>query len=190
MLPDSRARSDRFNQRSVLKTLSRLGFAAFVIYSLLRWDYHVANVIFDNVCSDNKQVGLQIYKNITLDSSFVLPLTDEFDRSEHFDYLINDQHVLDRDAFDKLYEIRRFDVEVVSSIGPVKKLISYIIRKSDGFVISKAVTVENKLGWLSRFFTLGYQVKRCPVGKPDGGNAIPEDVAIHMHLVRRTFKFQ
>jgi hypothetical protein len=74
---------------------------------------------------------------------------------------------------------------MLSRIGPIYSFEKNIIRKSDGKVLSKSVSLLNKKGWWSRQSVLGMTVgDSCPEYKSSSGNILKTD---HADVLKNTF---
>jgi hypothetical protein len=74
---------------------------------------------------------------------------------------------------------------ILSRIGPIYTYETTIVRKSDGKVLSKAVSLLNKKGWWSRKSVLGFTVgDSCPKYKNSSGDILKSD---HSDVFRNTF---
>src|SRR6056297_4035454 len=171
-----------------MRKLSYSVLALASVYLLLRWDYHVSMIIFNNICSDFDEVGLNIYEQVVLPGEAIIHTPEKEIKDEYFDYYLTDDSIVSEQFFDEHFELRKFEVETVSSIGPIKKMRSYIIRKDDSAIISRAVTIHNMLGWLNNTLT-SYSYEQCPAKSTATGDGSEVAASDHLYLVSRTFVF-
>lgn len=164
-------------------------FLAFLgIYLLLRWDYHVSMFIFNRICSDPTQFGLNIYERVELDEDLLVYINQapaKFAEDER--YHLNGNHMANPVKLDSKFQVIWDYSEVISKIGPVTTLEARINRVSDGKLLSRAVLVRNQLGWLSRLDSLGHQKRTCPGLQATDGSSVSEPVRNRINLIKETF---
>ena len=171
-----------------MRKLSYSVLALASVYLLLRWDYHVSMIIFNNICSDPTRFGLHVYERVELDNTMIVSIPEDHAEDSMLTHLYLDQDVMvDLSKLETAYRLIWDHSEVLSRIGPVTKLEARIDRLSDGKTLSRAVLIRNKMGWLSNLLTTGYQTQMCPDFQTRDGLRIPEPVRHQMNLIRKTF---
>jgi len=104
---------------------------------------------FEQYCNEDGRVGQFIYERVALDEKFFRPIpTDEVElRRVDKGYYINDRKLLiNKEVFNQAYTLNSFKKTVLSDVGPIHSFETTIVRKSDGKVLSKAVSLRNMLG--------------------------------------------
>ena len=71
----------------------------------------------------------------------------------------------------------------LSPVGPIYSVESTLVRKSDGKVLSKAVSLLNKRGKASKIFPV--QGVTCPTGRDNKGHPLYNKH--HFNLIENTF---
>jgi len=171
-----------------MRKLSYSVLALASVYLLLRWDYHVSMIIFNNICSDPTRFGLHVYERVQRDDNWVVYIMEapaEFSKDERY-YLTENQmaHPIRLESdFRVIWDYS----ETISGVGPVTTLEARISRRSDGKTLSRAVLVRNQLGWFSRLNSLGYEKRTCPTLQVKDGSNVSEPVRDRMNLIRETF---
>ncbi len=142
--------------------------------------------LFEQYCNEEGRVGQFIYERVALGEEFFRPIpTDvrELDRIENSFYIDNKKLLIDKERFLEHYNIKYLKRRELSSIGPIYSVESALIRKSDGKVLSKAVSLVNKRGKTSKVFPV--QGVTCPSGKDKNGHPLYN--FHHFNLVDNTF---
>ena len=105
--------------------------------------------LFEQYCNEEGRVGQFIYERVALGEEYFRPIpTDEVElRRVDKGYYINDRKLLiDKEIFNQVYTLNSFKKTVLSDVGPIHSFETTIVRKSDGKVLSKAVSLRNMLG--------------------------------------------
>ncbi|MFT5706461.1 MAG: hypothetical protein ACI9ES_000740 [Oceanospirillaceae bacterium] len=105
--------------------------------------------LFEQFCNEEGRVGQFIYERVALGAEFFKPIpADEIElRRLDKGYYINDRKLLiDKDVFNQVYERNGLKKTVLSDVGPIYSIETTIVRKSDGKILSKAVSLLNMLG--------------------------------------------
>ncbi len=119
------------------------------LYLVSCGDYHVSNHLFKQYCSDKSLVGQFIFEREGLTDEFFREIpTDKIAlrRVDSSYYLQDKTDLLNEHVLNKYYKIVREERKLLSPIGPVYSFESYILRKSDGIKLGKAVNILNKKG--------------------------------------------
>jgi len=152
-------------------------------------DRIIAEFLFEKYCNEEGRTGQFIYERVGLGDEYFIPIPkDERDLVR-----VNDQYFIDdkKLLIDKHRLMQDFILSpqkqiVLSEIGPIYSYEYTIIRKSDGKVLSKSVSLLNKKGWLSRQSILGMTVgDTCPKYKDTLGRFVAK--SDHFDLLRNTF---
>jgi hypothetical protein len=142
--------------------------------------------LFEQYCNEEGRVGQFIYERVALSEEYFRPIpTDqkELDRIENSFYIDNKALLIDKKRFKQSYSLNYLKRKVLSPIGPIYSVESTIVRKSDGKVLSKAVSLLNKLGKTSKYFPV--QGVTCPTGRDNKGH--PFYNMHHFNLIENTF---
>jgi hypothetical protein len=142
--------------------------------------------LFEQYCHEEGRVGQFIYERVALGEEFFRSIpTDirELDRIENSFYIDNKKLLIDKESFMKSYTINYLKRIEVSSVGPIYSVESTLVRKSDGKVLSKAVSLLNKRGKTSKIFPV--QGVTCPTGRDSKGH--PFYNMHHFNLIENTF---
>ena len=105
--------------------------------------------LFEQYCNEEGRVGQFIYERVALGEEFFKPIpADEIElRRLDKGYYINDRKLLiDKEVFNQVYTLNSLKKTVLSDVGPIHSFETTIVRKSDGKVLSKAVSLRNMLG--------------------------------------------
>jgi len=159
------------------------------LYLVSCGDYHVSNFIFQSYCDDKSVVGQFIYQREGLSDEFFREIpTDRIAlrRVAGSHYLQNKRYLLNDYVLKQYYKIVHLEKKALSPIGPVYSLESYILRKSDGKKLGKAVSIRNKNGWLNETSLLWTNTGSiCPRYKSEHGRYITNED--HTTLIQRIF---
>jgi len=142
--------------------------------------------LFEQYCHEEGRVGQFIYQRVGLGEEFFRPIpTDvrELDRIANSYYIDNKRLLIDKERFKQSYTRNYLKRKELSSIGPIYSVESTIVRKSDGKVLSKAVSLLNKRGKTSKIFPV--QGVTCPTGRDNKGH--PFYNKHHFNLIENTF---
>lgn len=159
------------------------------LYLVSCGDYHVSNLIFANYCKDKSLVGQFIYQREGLSDDFfrVIPADEvELRRVSGSYFLENRKYLINAGIFEQHYQKVYQEKTLLSKVGPIYSYESYILRKSDGKKLGKAVSVVNKKGWLHETNLLWTNTgSNCPRYKSKGGTYIANPD--HTSLKQRIF---
>ncbi|WNO08270.1 hypothetical protein [Teredinibacter sp. KSP-S5-2] len=124
-------------------------WVVIAVYLALFGDRHIASAIFYYQCQKGEPV--QVFETILLEDEFVVLVSKDEKEKFGFDgrFVLDENSVINKSYFESLYEFRYRDDYKISDFGPVGMMVSSIIRKEDGKVMSKAETIYKKYGWLS-----------------------------------------
>ena len=160
-------------------------------YPACSWDAHLSNYLFEQYCNEEGRTGQFIYERVGLGEEYFIPIPFTKEGVElHFDNrfliaegrLLIDKHQLMKDFF-----INKNSQVLLSNIGPIYSYESVIIRKRDGKILSKAVSLGNSLGWFARsqrnFFSGGGEY--CPHPKDERGHSVSN--TDKYSLIKNTF---
>ncbi|KGJ88619.1 hypothetical protein [Colwellia psychrerythraea] len=142
--------------------------------------------LFEQYCNEEGRVGQFIYERVALGEEFFRSIpTDirELDRIENSFYIDNKKLLIDKESFMDSYTINYLKRTELSSVGPIYSVESTLVRKSDGKVLSKAVSLLNKRGKTSKIFPV--QGVYCQTGRDNKGNHL--STKHHFDLVENTF---
>ena len=152
-------------------------------------DMAISNLLFKKYCNEEGRTGQFIYERVGLGEEYFkpIPFTKE-GVALHFDrgFLIGQDKLL----IDKHHFLQNFNITmektILSPIGPIYTDETTIVRKSDGKVLSKAVSLMNEKGWWSRESVLGTNVGDiCPKYRDINGHInVKSD---HSDVLRNTF---
>lgn len=102
--------------------------------------------LFEQYCHEEGRVGQFIYERVALGEEFFRPIPKALGHVD-YRYFINDKKLLiDKDVFNQVYTLNSLKKTVLSEVGPIHSFETRIVRKSDGKVLSKAVSLRNMLG--------------------------------------------
>ena len=142
--------------------------------------------LFEQYCNEEGRVGLFIYERVALGKEFFRPIpTDEVElrRIANSYYIDNKRLLIDKERFKQSYTLNYLKRKELSSIGPIYSVESTLVRKSDGKLLSKAVSLLNKRGKTSKYFPV--QGVYCQKGRDSKGNHL--STKHHFNLVENTF---
>jgi len=142
--------------------------------------------LFEQYCHEEGRVGQFIYERVALSEEFFRPIpTDvrELDRIEKSYYIDERNLLIDKVRFKQSYTVNYWGKAMLSLIGPIHTMESTIVRKSDGKVLSKAVSLLNMQGKIRKHLPV-YGVT-CPTGRDIKGH--PLSNKHHFNLIENTF---
>ncbi|TPH14226.1 hypothetical protein [Litorilituus lipolyticus] len=142
--------------------------------------------LFDKYCNEEGRVGQFIYERVALGEEFFRPIpTDEAELLRiDYRFYINDKKLLiDKEYFQKYYTFNNRERKVLSSTGPIYSVETTVVRKSDGKVLSKAVSLINMLDKTSKHFAV--EGVTCPTGRDIEGFSLFNKN--HRNLIEKTF---
>jgi hypothetical protein len=103
--------------------------------------------LFEQYCHEEGRVGQFIYERVALSEEFFRPIPKALGHVDDYGYFINDRKLLiDKERFNQVYTLNSLKKTVLSEVGPIHSFETTIVRKSDGKVLSKAVSLRNMLG--------------------------------------------
>jgi len=151
-------------------------------------DMAISNLLFKKYCNGEGRTGQFIYERVPLGEEYFRPIPKGGVELRRVDngYFINERKLLiDQHRLIQDFTISRQKKTMLSPIGPIYSYEKNIIRKSDGKVLSKSVSLLNKKGWWSRKSVLGMTVGDiCPEYKSKSGIVLKSD---HGELLKNTF---
>jgi hypothetical protein len=153
-------------------------------------DAAVSNLLFKKYCDEDGRTGQFIYERVPLAEEYFkpIPFTKE-GVALHFDrgFLIGqDKLLIDKGRLIQDFNISAQKQTTLSRIGPIYSYEYTIVRKSDGKILSKSVSLLNKKGWLSRQSILGMTVgDTCQKYKNPKG--LYSSKSAHTGLIKNTF---
>ena len=142
--------------------------------------------LFEQYCNEEGRVGLFIYERVALGKEYFrqIPTDVRELRQLDKDFYINDKKLLiDKQHFKQSYTLNNRKRTILSSVGPIYSVETTIVRKSDGKVLSKAVSLLNMLDKASKYFPV--EGVSCRVGRDSKG--YPYSVKEHRNLIEKTF---
>ncbi len=142
--------------------------------------------LFEQYCHEEGRVGQFIYEPVALGEEYFRPIpTDEVElrRIANSFYIDNKKLLIDKEIFIGGYDIKYLKRNVISLVGPIYSVESTLVRKSDGKVLSKAVSLLNKRGQTSKVFPV--QGVTCPTGRDSKGILFSQKH--HFNLIENTF---
>jgi hypothetical protein len=107
--------------------------------------------LFEKYCNEEGRIGQFIYERVALGEEFFRTIPKdqrELDRIGKGYYLYNNgkKVLIDKEIFNQVYERNGLKKTVLSDVGPIYSIETTIVRKSDGKILSKAVSLLNMLG--------------------------------------------
>tara|TARA_R110002050_G_scaffold259795_2_gene399289 strand:+ start:1422 stop:1952 length:531 start_codon:yes stop_codon:yes gene_type:complete len=158
-------------------------------YPSCYWDYHLSNYLFEQYCNEEGRTGQFIYERVGLGEEYFIPIPKDERELIRVDngYFIDDKKLLiDKHQLLQNFIINTMKKTMLSPIGPIYTYETTIVRKSDGKVLSKAVSLMNEKGWWSRQSILGTNVGDvCPKYRDVSGHInVRSD---HSDVFRNTF---
>lgn len=151
-------------------------------------DMAISNLLFKKYCNEEGRTGQFIYERVPLGEEYFRPIPKGGVELRRVDngFFINERKLLiDKHHLLQSFIINTMEKTMLSPIGPIYTYETTIVRKSDGKVLSKAVSLLNKKGWWSRKSVLGFTVgDSCPKYKNSSGNILKSD---HSDVLRNTF---
>ena len=144
--------------------------------------------LFEQYCNEEGRVGQFIYERVTLGEEFFRPIPTDEKELRHVDegyYFYSDgkKRLIDKQRFKQSYTINDLRETMLSPIGPIYSVETTIVRKSDGKVLSKAVSLLNMLDKTSKYFPV--EGVTCPKGRDSKGNSFFYEK--HTNLIENTF---
>lgn len=169
------------------KLLTPLG-VAILAYSILFLDAHIADFSFDRYCKDTSLVGTFVYERVDLPDSYLLSPSDRVHPgSLDARVRVGNNKLISRERLEMDYIITVYKNVPLSTFGPLTVIETSIIRKSDMKLLSKAVSIKNSMGWLSRLTSFGYASTECPSEQASSSVTDDEHRIHHKTLLHETF---
>jgi hypothetical protein len=157
--------------------------AAFVV---LTWDYYLSKFLFKRYC-DAGLTGLFVYEQVELDGKYLKRIPEDADRlllDRRF--MLDEDWMIDRELFELEYELLFYKGRSLSTVGPIIAVETTVVRKTDGRLLGKAVSLANGLGWWINSSGFGSKVDTCPHGRDSLG--APNYYKDHDHLAGKVFR--
>ncbi len=142
--------------------------------------------LFEQYCNEEGRVGQFIYERVALGEEFFRPIpTDEVElrRITNSYYIDKRKLLIDKERFKQTYTRSLWEKTMLSPIGPIYTMESTIVRKSDGKLLSKAVSLLNMQGKIREHLPV-YGVT-CPTGRDLNGSSRYSQK--HLNLIEKTF---
>ena len=142
--------------------------------------------LFEQYCHEEGRIGQFIYERVALGPEFFKPIpTDEVElrRVEHSYYIEGKTLLIDKEVFSHVYDLNILKKSRLSEIGPIDSYETTIVRKSDGKVLSKGVSLSNMQGQTRGYFPIS--AVYCPSGADVKGNSL--FYKPHTSLIENTF---
>lgn len=158
------------------------------VYAVFFWDYHLSKYLFKQYCEEEGRVGIFVYEQVALSDEYFIPFPiDKDPRYLPRKFVMSDNLMIREDKLTKDFLINTKRKDIVSEVGPIYSYTTTIVRKSDGKVLSKAVSLKNELGWQVRsrkaLFPSGGE--ECPKGVIENGSLKPN--FDHYDVVNKVF---
>ncbi len=76
-----------------------------------------------------------------------------------------------RERFEQDYIFEVYKKIQINSVGPIFEIVTSVIRKSDGKLLGKAISLRSHKGWLNTLAALGQTPggETCPSGQDEEG---------------------
>lgn len=142
--------------------------------------------LFEQYCNEEGRVGQFIYERVALSEEYFREIpTDEVELRRIADsyYINNKKLLIDKVRFKQDYSRNFLKRNEISSVGPIYSVESTLVRKSDGKVLSKAVSLLNMQGKTSKYFYV--EGVYCPTGQDSKGQGLSQKH--HFNLIENTF---
>jgi len=142
--------------------------------------------LFEQYCNEEGRVGQFIYERLALGEDYFRPIPTDAKELRYINgvfYINNKKLLIDKERFNQSFTRNLFKRKVLSPIGPIYSVESTIVRKSDGKVLSKAVSLLNMLDKTSKYFPV--EGVTCPTGRDNKGNSFFYEK--HTNLIQNTF---
>ena len=149
-----------------------------------------SDYLFEKYCNEEGRVGQFIYERVGLDEEYFIPIPKdevELRRVDNEFYIDEKKLLIDKHRLLQDFNIIIMKKSMLSRIGPIYSFKTTIIRKSDGKVLSEAVSLLNKQGWFAEYQSDVF---------PNEGDSYPEGWdnkgyslfnKNHRNLIERTF---
>ncbi|MCJ8295495.1 MAG: hypothetical protein MJK15_13920 [Colwellia sp.] len=142
--------------------------------------------LFKKYCNEEGRVGQFIYEQVLLGEEYFRPIpTDEkeLSRLDKRFYIDDKKLLIDKHRFKQSYIFNDQVKTMLSPIGPIYSFETTIVRKSDGKVLSKAVSLLNMLDKSSEYFAT--EGETCPTGRDIQRNSLFNKN--HHNIIEKTF---
>ncbi|MEZ5568744.1 MAG: hypothetical protein R3E54_10465 [Halioglobus sp.] len=148
----------------------------------------MANFLFEHTCEKRSNLGVRIYEKEQIGLNLLTTVEDKVGSTYMKTFLtLSEMWMLDESVIYEVYTIKTLQINRLHSIGPVYEIVSSFSRKSDGVLLSEAVSIRAGLGWLSQALTSGNEVRRCLKTQPGRTGETIGRTSEHATLARRTF---
>ncbi|CAM4156675.1 hypothetical protein [Shewanella aquimarina] len=150
-------------------------------------DRVISNLLFENYCSEEGRTGQYIYERVGLGEEYFLSIPKD-PREVNFHFVVDSSLMINRELLEKDYIFSDYQESIpLSIIGPVYSLETSVIRKSDGKLLGKSISLFNSQGWLAELNILGQnEGDSCPRGYDKELNA-SEIGSLHSTLYKKIF---
>lgn len=144
--------------------------------------------LFEQYCNEEGRVGQFIYQRVALSEEFFRPIpTDgkklrQVDTSYYFDSN-GEKLLIAKKPFKQIYTVNYWERKELSQVGPIYSVETTIVRKSDGKLLSKAVSLLNMQGKTSKYVPV--QGVYCSTGRDSKGYHLSGKH--HSNLINNTF---
>lgn len=144
--------------------------------------------LFEQYCNEEGRVGQFIYERVALGEEFFRPIPADGIELRRIDsiyyiYIDGEKLLIDENRFNKGYTLSFWKKTMLSPTGPIYSLETTIVRKSDGKLLSKAVSLSNMLDKTSKHFpVVGIY---CPTEVDIKGYSL--SIINHRNLIEKTF---
>lgn len=142
--------------------------------------------LFEQYCHEEGRVGQFIYERVELGEEYfrTIPSDDkELSRLDKRFYINEKKSLIDKQRFKQSYIFNYQIKTMLSPIGPIYSYETTIVRKTDGKILSKAVSLLNMLDKSSKYFTV--EGETCPTGRDIQRSSLFNKS--HSNLIGRTF---
>ncbi len=156
------------------------------VFAACNGDRIYSEHLFEQYCNEEGRTGQFINERVGLADEFFRDIPSKTLGIE-IEYFLNDKkHLIDEVKFHEHY-IEKYKVENrLSFIGPIYSYESSVLRKSDGKILGKAVSLVNKKGWFSETALLWINVgTTCPRHKAEDGTYLAN--SDHITLINKIF---
>ena len=158
-------------------------------FSACNGDRIISKYLFEQYCNEEGRIGQFIYERVGLDEEYFIPIPKdevELRRVDKGFFIDENKLLIDKHRLMLDFNINTMKKTMLSRIGPIYSYETTIVRKSDGKVLSKAVSLLNKKGWWSRKSILGMTVgDSCPQYRDITGLVVTK--SDHSDVLRNTF---
>lgn len=142
--------------------------------------------LFEQYCHEEGRVGQFIYERVALGLEYFRPIPTDARELLGLDkrYYINGKKLLiNKQRFKQSYTLNNREKTILSPTGPIYSIETTIVRKADGKILSKAVSLLNMLDKTSKYFPV--EGVTCPTGRDIKG--VPLFIKEHSNLIENTF---